>query len=391
MAAPYFEPAVAVPYAPGFIPGQAMRPENRYDVRVINTDDSNFQLTAEKLEAAIKDAGGADNVAGILITSPNHITQAHIPEDELKKIGEVVVSNKLHVISDELYDMRPNGKKSNEPPSIAAMKVTVDGHEHRLHDYVFTCDGTSKRFNLQGRDGYPKAGFGTSGDERWMDAIKKAMAHKSHLHDSLGICTKDDDNGDMLRISYMLEHTPDKYFQDNAKQYADYRTRTENMLAGKRSKYGLSEQDIFIKKSPDHAYLMFLEFSPELAKKIGVQDANQFYEYFSSYAGTCGYSETGAGTDLTGFRITPIRAYLYNPNKPEIGAAIIEESLDRMCQAVANIKNGTAPSYDKVREHTDKLMREHLDQAIGRAHGEGRRTLLDKKRYAFADDIGPQI
>ncbi len=363
LAAPYFEPTIVFPY------------RHSYKPKIIDTNDTNFILTAEKLQQAIDEAGGPHNIGGLLLTSPNHITQQPMPREELQKIAEIIVRNNLHVICDELYDLRPNGLQSNEPPSLASLTVTIDGKEHRLHDYVFTVDGSSKRYNLQGRKGYPKAGVGTTGNAEWLETLETERTKLADLAKQAGLDASREDKS-MLLIAYMLEHTPGSYFIDNAEHYRNVSQDIERLFEIMRLKYGLDEKDISFTRTPEYAFFQFVKLAPELAAKVGITNSEELQQYMMCYAGVLTAGEQGSGCNQIGVRINPAATMGMYPN----GVTVATDGLERIFKMVSNIKKGHAPPYEEIKRHMDGVINEFISVQETRTAGAQQRRLLKEQR-----------
>ena len=299
----------------------------------------------------------------------------------MQRIAEIVVRDKLHVISDELYDLRANGVCSTEPPSLGAMTVVQHGVTHRLHDYVFTCDGTSKRYNLQGEDGYTKAGFGTTGDTRWMQSMKTELAEKFVAYGRLSMNGPDADKN-MLLTGYMLEHTPDAYFQENAQLYRRNKKALESLIQKARSTYHLSSDDLFIKPAPDSSYLMLLEVSPELAKKAGIRNAAELNEYLIMYSGVTAQSETGSGSNALGLRVNPSTLISNSQLPADRGREMLEDAIDRIGHTLQNIKKGIAPNYSALKPIMDNQINKYFSEQEALAYGADKDHIRQQRTYA---------
>ena len=109
---------------------------------IVNTDQSSeFKITAEQLQQAI-----TKKTRAVVLNSPSNPTGSAYTKAELEKLAEVILKNKLLVISDEIYE-----------------KIVFDGFEHvsiaslseELKQNTVVINGASKCFAMTGwRIGY---------------------------------------------------------------------------------------------------------------------------------------------------------------------------------------------------------------------------------------------
>jgi aspartate aminotransferase len=109
---------------------------------IVNTDQSSgFKITAEQLQKAI-----TPNTRALVLNSPSNPTGSAYTKAELEALAEVILKNKLLVISDEIYE-----------------KIIFDGFEHfsiaslskELKQNTVVINGASKCFAMTGwRIGY---------------------------------------------------------------------------------------------------------------------------------------------------------------------------------------------------------------------------------------------
>ena len=109
---------------------------------IVNTEQSSgFKITAEQLQKAI-----TKNTRAVVLNSPSNPTGSAYTKDELESLAEVILKNKLLVISDEIYE-----------------KIVFDGFEHvsiaslgeELKRNTIVINGASKCFAMTGwRIGY---------------------------------------------------------------------------------------------------------------------------------------------------------------------------------------------------------------------------------------------
>ncbi len=109
---------------------------------ILNTDESSgFKITAEQLQQAV-----TKKTRALVLNSPSNPTGSAYTKKELEALAEVVLKNKLMVISDEIYE-----------------KIIFDGFEHfsiaslseELKQSTVVINGASKCFAMTGwRIGY---------------------------------------------------------------------------------------------------------------------------------------------------------------------------------------------------------------------------------------------
>lgn len=109
-------------------------------VKELDTSDTNFTPTAEGIERLI-----TNKTKLIMLCSPNNPTGTVTPYEELKKIAEVAIKNKVWVLSDEIYcELVYDNVKHSSIASVPGMK-----------DYAIVLNGFSKSHAMTGwRIGY---------------------------------------------------------------------------------------------------------------------------------------------------------------------------------------------------------------------------------------------
>ena len=107
-------------------------------------EDQNFKITAEQLEAAVK-----DKTKAVIINNPSNPTGMLYNEDELKAIAAVCVKHDLYIIADEIYfKLLYDGRTFT---SIASL-----GEE--VKERTIIINGVSKSYAMTGwRIGYAAA------------------------------------------------------------------------------------------------------------------------------------------------------------------------------------------------------------------------------------------
>ncbi len=109
---------------------------------IVNTDESSgFKITAEQLQQAV-----TKKTRALVLNSPSNPTGSAYTKKELEALSEVILKNKLLVISDEIYE-----------------KIVFDGFEHvsiaslseEMQRNTIVINGASKCFAMTGwRIGY---------------------------------------------------------------------------------------------------------------------------------------------------------------------------------------------------------------------------------------------
>jgi aspartate aminotransferase len=126
----------------------------------IETEDTQFVLTAEQVKAAI-----TDKTKLLIVNSPSNPSGCVIPKDELIKIIEVCAERKIYVITDEcyLFFVYPPG----EVFSSAALP-------ENLREFVCVAGSFSKTYAMTGwRAGY------TIANEEWSKQMSKLQSHSA--------------------------------------------------------------------------------------------------------------------------------------------------------------------------------------------------------------------
>ena len=128
---------------------------------ILKTDESSgFKITAEQLQKAITHKSRA-----LVLNSPSNPTGSGYTQQELEALAEVILKNKLLVISDEIYE-----------------KIIFDGFEHcsiaslseELKQNTVVINGASKCFAMTGwRIGYLAA------DEKIAAAVSKLQGQST--------------------------------------------------------------------------------------------------------------------------------------------------------------------------------------------------------------------
>ncbi len=102
-------------------------------VAVPTTPDTEFQVTAEAIEAAI-----TERTKALLLASPNNPTGAVIDRERLAAIAEVAAKHDLVVISDEIYDRLVYGTTHTCFASLPGMRERTIVLQGFSKDYAMT-------------------------------------------------------------------------------------------------------------------------------------------------------------------------------------------------------------------------------------------------------------
>lgn len=197
---------------------------------VAETDEKNsFKLTVEDLKKVLTKKSKI-----LILNSPSNPTGVVYSEQELKKIAEFVVENKLTVISDEIYEkLIYDGKKHI---SIASL-----GKE--IFDRTIVINGFSKSCAMTGwRVGYSAA------PKKFTDIFKKIQANTTTHTSSIS-----------QYAALAAFNLPDDYFLQNTKTFEQRRNFIIKWLDGRKE---LS----YIK--PEGAFYFFINVSKVFGKKI---------------------------------------------------------------------------------------------------------------------------
>ena len=126
----------------------------------IETEETDFTLTADQVAAAI-----TDRTKLLIINSPNNPTGRVIPPDEMRRIVEVCADRSVYVLTDECYLFF--AYPPAEPFSLAALP-------EELREYVCVAGSFSKTYAMTGwRIGC------TIANEEWTKAMVKLQSHSA--------------------------------------------------------------------------------------------------------------------------------------------------------------------------------------------------------------------
>lgn len=126
----------------------------------IETEESDFVLTAEQVENSI-----TDQTKLLIINSPNNPTGRVIPPDEMRKIVEVCAAENIYVLTDECYLFFAY------PPSEVFTSAILP---EELRQFVCVAGSFSKTYAMTGwRIGYTIANAG------WTKQMTKLQSHST--------------------------------------------------------------------------------------------------------------------------------------------------------------------------------------------------------------------
>jgi len=126
----------------------------------IETEETDFVLTAEQVSAAI-----TDRTKLLILNSPNNPTGRVIPPDELRRIVEVCAGRGVYVLTDECYLFFAY------PPAEAFSSASL---REDLREYVCVAGSFSKTYAMTGW----RIGF-TIANPDWTRAIVKLQSHSA--------------------------------------------------------------------------------------------------------------------------------------------------------------------------------------------------------------------
>lgn len=130
-------PGAALLYAtPGFGLYRSMAALTGAEAIEIDTTDTDFVLTPDALERALRSVEGRDAV--LVINSPNNPTGVTLTADQLRALAEVVERHDVTVLSDEVY--AEISYETRPAPSIALFAP----------DRTIVVDSTSKNYAMTG-------------------------------------------------------------------------------------------------------------------------------------------------------------------------------------------------------------------------------------------------
>ena len=99
------------------------------------SEEENFILTADRLKDAI-----TPKTKALVLNTPSNPTGAVIPEDELKKIGEICLESNILIISDECYE-----EFTYEKPHVSIASLSEE-----IKSITFTVGAFSKSYSMTG-------------------------------------------------------------------------------------------------------------------------------------------------------------------------------------------------------------------------------------------------
>ena len=126
----------------------------------IETEETDFVLTAEQVKAAI-----TDKTKLLIVNSPNNPSGRVIPADEMRKIVETCAEKGVYVLTDECYLFLVY------PPAEVFTSASLP---KELREFVCVAGSFSKTYAMTGwRIGY------TIASEEWSKAITKLQSHST--------------------------------------------------------------------------------------------------------------------------------------------------------------------------------------------------------------------
>ena len=126
----------------------------------IETEDTDFVLTAEQVRSAI-----TDKTKLLIINSPNNPTGRVVPPGEIRRIVEVCAENNIYLLTDECY------LYFAYPPSAPFTSASLPSE---LRNYVCVAGSFSKTFAMTGW----RIGF-TIANPEWTASLVKLQGHSA--------------------------------------------------------------------------------------------------------------------------------------------------------------------------------------------------------------------
>ncbi|MFA5287000.1 MAG: pyridoxal phosphate-dependent aminotransferase [Candidatus Omnitrophota bacterium] len=135
--------------------------------RFIKTSpENNFKITPAQLKEQIN-----SKTKVLILNSPSNPTGCVYREEELRKIAEICVENKIFVISDEIYEKLIYG---------GIKHVSIAGFNKDIYDLTVTINGMSKSYSMTGwRIGYLAAATDIS------EAVSRLQDHSTSNPNSI--------------------------------------------------------------------------------------------------------------------------------------------------------------------------------------------------------------
>ncbi len=128
--------------------------------------ENNFKITPTQLKEQI-----SSKTKVLILNSPSNPTGCVYKEEELRKIAEICVENKIFVISDEIYEkLIYDGLKH----------ISIAGFNKDIYDLTITINGLSKSYSMTGwRIGYLAAALDIS------EAVSRLQDHSTSNPNSI--------------------------------------------------------------------------------------------------------------------------------------------------------------------------------------------------------------
>ena len=213
--------------------------------KYIDTFDSYFKITPEKLEAAI-----TPKTKAIIFNSPSNPTGAIYTKQELEALKNVIAEKDLWIISDEIYE-----------------KITFDNYPHyslaqfeELYDKTIVINGFSKAYSMTGwRIGY------AAGPADVIKEMKKIQGHQTSNVNSIT------QKGAVAGLNEVKDE-----IEEMCREFEKRRNVIFEMFS--------SIKDVKTLK-PNGAFYVFPDFSEVIKKIDGVENDFQLVEYFIEKAG----------------------------------------------------------------------------------------------------------
>lgn len=300
---------------------------------LVDTQQTQFKLTAETLEEAINKQSGVKAGSWLIFTNPDSITMAEYTQDELQALARVIAKHQLNVLTDELYAR----VGTQEHCSLASLEAHGPDN-YSLQDHVFTVTGNSKQINFF----RPQIKFGVaSGPESSMSAVVNGT------------------DWDQLCMESPVEalwHTECLKIVsgEDRERYRETVTARYNDLAKsvKQLNERLGKEEVILNGNGGH--LATLTLSKHLLDKVGIQNSEDLQRYllYMTKIDTHQLGLMGVNTPIV--RINVTQAY------PQL-----DDMIERLGELVKQIEQGLAPPASGVCKVFDDLVERHTaEQSI---------------------------
>jgi aspartate aminotransferase len=207
---------------------------------VIDTESTNFQLTAEQVKASI-----SPRTRLIILNSPSNPSGRVITPKEFEKIAELALENNFLILSDECYYKFVYAP--HKPFSAASLPK-------ELRDNILICGSLSKTYAMTGwRLGY------ALGNKDWVSEMVKVQSHSTSNPSSIG-----------QKAAIAALSSPQNTVQE---MLNEYNKRRDYLIPALNSIYGIECVE------PEGAFYAFPNIKKVLENNSKIKTSEQFAEY----------------------------------------------------------------------------------------------------------------